>query len=83
VVNESSFFLGKSINLCPPGQGPAVKTVNLEHKVKAKRNPKYGMIKIEVDAGDSIDGLFEKEEKYVGMYNEFIGGINLNPQKLN
>ncbi len=41
------------------------------------------MIKIEVDAGDSIDGLFEKEEKYVGMYNEFIGGINLNPQKLN
>jgi hypothetical protein len=82
LLNERSFFMGKSINLCPPSQGSAVNTVNLEHMVEANWNPSYGMIKVDVDVGEEIDGLFDKKEKYIGMYNEFIGGINLNPQRL-
>ena len=83
IINESSFLLGRSIVLSPPGQGPAIKTTILEHKVEANWNPSYGMVKVEVDGGEELDGLFDKEEKYVGMYNEFIGGININPKQLN
>ena len=83
LVSERSFFVGKSINLCPPSQGPGVMTAELEHKVIDNWNPYYGMMKVDVDAGEPIDGLFDREDRYIGMYNEFIGGINLNPQKLN
>ncbi len=82
LINQKAFFSGQTINLCPPNQGPAVKTVIREHKVKDNWNPIYGMIKVDVDSGEPIEGLFEKEKKYVGMYNEFTGGINLNPRRL-
>jgi hypothetical protein len=82
LVSERSFFHGKSINLCPPGQGPAVMTIDLVHKVKENWNPNYGMMKVDVDQGEPIEGLFDREDRYVGMYNEFVGGINLNPRKL-
>jgi len=51
--------------------------------VEANWSPSYGMIKVDVDEGEEIDGLFDKEEAYIGMFNEFRGGINLNPQRVN
>ncbi len=83
VMNKKSLFLGKSIVLCPPGEGPAIKTTIMEHKVNANWNPNYGMVKVDMDAKEPLDGLFDKEKKYVGMYNEFTGGINIIPQQLN
>ena len=83
LIDKKSFFSGKSINLCPPGIGPAITTVNLEHMVEANWSPRYGMIRVDLDEGEEIDGLFDKEEAYIGMFNEFRGGINLNPQRLN
>lgn len=82
LINEKAFFFGETINLYPPGKGPGVIHAELVHMVEEEWNPVYGMIKVDVDEGEEIDGLFDKEKIYIGMYNEFKGGINLDPQKL-
>ena len=82
LLNEKRFFFEKTINLYPPSKGPGVIITELVHKVKENWNPDYGMIKVNADKGGPLDGLFDKTESYIGMYNEFTGGINLNPIKL-
>jgi hypothetical protein len=81
-VDQESFFYGYSLNLVPPKKGPAVFTVTFDHRVEPNWNPALGMIRIEVDGTEEVSGLFDPEQAYIGMFNEFFGAINLIEQKL-
>ena len=81
-TQENRFFFGRSINLAPPKKGPAVYSVHLDHRQEAGWNPTHGLVKVQVDPGEEISGLFDQGKDHVGMYNEFSGGINLNPVRL-
>jgi len=82
VIDQKAFFFGNGINLLPPSKGPKVITVDLLHQVEPNWNPQYGMVKINSDKTESHYGLFDTSKDYFGFYNEFDGGINLDPIRL-
>jgi hypothetical protein len=51
--------------------------VKLDHKQEPRWNPVFGMVKVTVDPGEEVSGLFDPGTEHIGMYNEFRGGINL------
>jgi hypothetical protein len=81
-TKESVFFSGSSINLVPPKKGPAVVWVKLVHQVEPRWNPTHGLVKVGVDPGEEISGLFDPGKEHIGMFNEFKGGMNLDPERL-
>ncbi len=81
-TQENRFFFGRSINLVPPKKGPAVYTSNMDHRQEARWNPTHGLVKLSVDPGEEVSGLFDPGTDHMGMYNEFFGGINLVPERL-
>lgn len=81
-LDQESFFYGYSLNLVPPKKGPAVFTVTLDHRVEPNWKPISGMARIEVDGTEELSGLFDPGKSYIGMFNEFAGGINLIEQKI-
>ena len=76
-ADTESFFYGSSLNLVPPKKGPKVVNVTLDHRVEPDWKPVFGMARIEVDGTEEVSGLFDPERSYIGMFNEFSGGINL------
>jgi hypothetical protein len=82
ITEERSFFIGSVINLHPPSKGPKVIFVDLLHQVAPKWNPTYGMVRIDCDQSETLYGLFDHQKEYFGVYNEFEGGINLDPIRL-
>jgi hypothetical protein len=81
-ADMESFFFGSSLNLVPPKKGPVVFTVTMDHKVEPNWKPLFGMVRVEVDGTEEVSGLFDPEKTYIGMFNEFAGGINLIEQRL-
>ena len=73
----TAFLDGSSINLNPPEKGPGINAPYLDHKIEPQWNPINGMLKVEVDPAEKIYGLYDPNKKYLGMFNEFRGGVNL------
>jgi hypothetical protein len=82
VTNQKDFFFGNGINLLPPSKGPKVITIDLLHQVEPSWNPRYGMVRMDCDKAEKHYGLFDIDKEYFGFYNEFNGGINLDPIRL-
>jgi hypothetical protein len=78
----TAFLDGSSINLMPPEKGPGINAPYLDHKLEPQWNPINGMLKIAVDPAEKIYGLYDQDKTYLGMFNEFRGGVNLIPRKL-
>jgi hypothetical protein len=82
LIENESFFKGNTHQLVPPGRGPRAQKIIIRHVVDPKWSPEIGMMRIEVDPGESWKGLVPDAAEFPGTYNHFIGGFNLIAEKL-
>jgi hypothetical protein len=77
LVSGESFFKGDALLLLPPGKGPRAQRVRLDHVVPQHWSPEPGMVRIEVDPGESWVGLVPAGDSFPGTFNHFTGGFSL------
>jgi len=82
LADNEAFFKGSCHCMVPPEVGPRVMKVNLVHKVPAKWDPVHGMVTVRVNAASTWASLLPNEGPYPGTYNHFLGGINLDAERL-
>ena len=78
LMDDPSFFKGPRIfQLVPPGFGPRLLRIKLEHVVEPHWSPLPGMVKVKVDRSESWAGLLREDCPFPGTANHFVGGVNI------
>jgi hypothetical protein len=82
LADMEAFFKGGNLCLVPPEVGPQVMKVDLIHVVSPKWIPQHGMVTVHANPGESWTALLAENVPFPGTYNHFIGGINLQVERL-
>lgn len=70
--------------LVPPGEGPTVQKVTTDNVVPPQWTaPRIGMVTITINSDDPVAGLFPAHTVAPGFFSHFVGGMNMEAQKLN
>ncbi len=79
---DTFFMTGAFHLLVPPEGGPKIQKITAEHAVSPKwATPQLGMVKITIDPEEPWAALFPSQT--YGVFNHYIGGMNMIPHKLN
>jgi hypothetical protein len=81
----NTFFMTDAIHvLVPPEEGPTIQKITAQHVVGPQwATPQLGMVKIAIDPEEPWAGLFPSDITTYGIFNHYIGGMNIIPHKLN
>jgi hypothetical protein len=80
LMNDPSFFKEpEGYQLVPPGKGPRVFRIALDHVVKPHWSPCPGMVKVQVDPSENWSALIPARSVFPGTTNHFVGGVNIVP----
>jgi len=78
LMDDPSFFKGpQNFQLVPPGRGPKMLRITLDHVVEPHWSPRPGMVKARADPGEDWAGLIPEDSAFVGTVNHFVGGVNI------
>jgi hypothetical protein len=78
LLEDESFFKGpQNFQFVPPGRGPRLLKITLEHAVEAHWSPRSGMVRVQAAAHEDWSGLVAEAPESPGTVNHFVGGMNL------
>ncbi len=78
LMDDPSFFKSpQNFQLIPPGKGPRVLRIDLEHVVEPHWSPCPGMVRVKVDPSENWAGLVPPGAAFVGSSNHFVGGADI------
>lgn len=81
----NTFFMTGAIHmLVPPEEGPTIQKITAEHAVNPQwATPQLGMVKITIAPEEPWAGLLPANITTYGVFNHYVGGMNMIPHKLN
>lgn len=81
LLGNEAFFPDHVHQLVPLARCPRAQKVRLVHMLPPKWAPVLGMVRIRVDRSEPWAELVPDEITSLGVYNHFIGGLNLVAEK--